>query len=371
MRTVFFYLLRQQIVATVFVAVALTCAIWLTQSLNFVKLIVNRGLALLSFLEFTVLLLPSFLLLILPIALFFSVLFTYNKMINDRELIVMRATGLSHLGLARPAVTLAAIVTLIGYAISFYVMPVSFRLFKETEFAIRNDFSVLLLQEGMFNTVAKKVTVYVREREGDKELMGILVQDDRQAEKPVTMTAERGVLLGDNDQPRIVMFNGTRQELDRKTGKVSLLFFDRWGFTIDWTSKTSERRWREPNERFIDELLWPGDSANERYYRKMLVAEGHNRLITPLYAIVFVLIAVTGILSGQFNKRGQIHRVLATVTAMLLVQAGAIGLSNLAAKVPAVIPLMYLNAALPVVVCLLALARGPAREGPRQISGAG
>ena len=64
------YMLRQLVVVAALVTLTLTLAIWLTQSLRFVELIVNRGLSLQSYLSLTLLLLPSFLSLMLPVALF-------------------------------------------------------------------------------------------------------------------------------------------------------------------------------------------------------------------------------------------------------------------------------------------------------------
>ncbi len=357
MRTIYFYLLRQQAVAVIFITAALTCAIWLTQSLRFIKLIINQGLSLLGFLKFTVLLLPTFLLIILPIALFFAILFTYNKLINDREIVVMRASGASELALAWPGLTLALVVTMISFAISLYLMPISFRQFKVTEFAMRNEYAVLLLQEGTFNSVTSQLTIYIRERHEKNELLGILVQDNRQPEKPVTMMAERGVMIGSETDPRIVMFNGNRQELDRATGRIRFLTFERWSFTVDWLSKSKGPRWRQPNERFVGELLDPGDSAGERYYRKKLIAEGHNRLLVPFYSLVFALIGLTCLLVGEFDRRGQTRRILLTVGIVFPVQAAAIGLLNLAAKIPAVIPLMYLNVVVPIIACIWILTR--------------
>ena len=63
------YIFRQLLGATLFVAVTLTGVVWLTQSLRFVEMIVNRGLSAPLFLYFTMLLLPSFLGVILPVAL--------------------------------------------------------------------------------------------------------------------------------------------------------------------------------------------------------------------------------------------------------------------------------------------------------------
>ena len=116
MRLLNAYVLRQLAVVTLVVAVTLTCAIWLTQSLRFIELIVNRGLTLATFFNLTLLLLPSFLWLLLPIALFAAVLFTYQRLSADSELTVMRAFGRSPLQIARPALALSVIVAAIGFA---------------------------------------------------------------------------------------------------------------------------------------------------------------------------------------------------------------------------------------------------------------
>jgi lipopolysaccharide export system permease protein len=52
------YIFRQTLLALVAVTVALVALIWLTQSLRFVELIVNRGLSPFVFLRLTALLVP-------------------------------------------------------------------------------------------------------------------------------------------------------------------------------------------------------------------------------------------------------------------------------------------------------------------------
>src|SRR3546814_6353737 len=82
------YILGQLAMATVFVTVALTFAIWLTQSLRLIDYIVNRGLPASTFLTFVGLLLPSFLGVVLPVATFVAILFVYHKLAMDSELVV-------------------------------------------------------------------------------------------------------------------------------------------------------------------------------------------------------------------------------------------------------------------------------------------
>ena len=227
------YILRQLALSTALVVVTLTAAIWLTQSLRFVDWIVNRGLPLSTFVYIAVLVLPSFLVVILPIALFAAVLFTYNKMQSDSEIIVLRAVGVGPVQLMAPALMVATVVMLLGYALNLYLLPLSYRGFKDLQYQIRNNYSAVLLQEGVFTTIDQGMTMFVREQGRRGELFGIMVHDARVAQKPVTMVAERGAIVNTAEGPRIVMVNGNRQELDETNGKLSFLFFDR--YTIMWT----------------------------------------------------------------------------------------------------------------------------------------
>src|SRR6516165_3203375 len=103
------YILRQCFGVMIFVTAALSAAIWLAQSLRLIDLIVNRGLAVEVFLYLAALILPRFLDIVLPIGIFIAVLFTFNRLTAESELVVMRSAGLSNLALARPVLVLAAI----------------------------------------------------------------------------------------------------------------------------------------------------------------------------------------------------------------------------------------------------------------------
>src|SRR5579875_1849548 len=112
------YLLRQLLLALIGVTGALVALIWLTQSLRFVELVVNRGLSLRVFLQLTGLLIPSFVAVILPITTFVVVQFLYQRLAGDRELTVMRAAGLSPYALSRPALGLIVVAVAACYALN-------------------------------------------------------------------------------------------------------------------------------------------------------------------------------------------------------------------------------------------------------------
>ncbi len=114
MRRYFAYIFRQLIGPMLVVTFSLTSVIWLTQSLRFIDLIINKGLSFWLFLYLTLLLLPSLLTVILPVALFAAVLYTYHRLLVDSEITVFQASGLSNARLAAPAMAMALLVMALG-----------------------------------------------------------------------------------------------------------------------------------------------------------------------------------------------------------------------------------------------------------------
>ena len=114
------YIFKQLAFALIAVTGGLTALVWLVQSLRFIELVVNHGLSLGSFLQLTGLLIPSFVVIILPITTFVVVQFIYQRLSGDREITVMRAAGLSPFALSRPAITLALVVVAACYALNLW-----------------------------------------------------------------------------------------------------------------------------------------------------------------------------------------------------------------------------------------------------------
>ena len=333
------YMLRQLIWATLLVAAVLTCVVWLSQSLRFVDLMVNRGLSITAFVGFTLLLLPTFLSLIGPIALFVATLFTYNRMTTDSEIVIMRASGLGPLFIARPVVVLALALTIFGYVNTLYLMPSAYRSFKDLQHRFRSELSHLFLQQGAFNSALGGVTIFVRERDDRDQLYGILVHDEREPDKAATMTAQRGAVAA--DPPRLVLVNGSRQEIGGKSGRPSVFYFDKYTFDLGLLEGVKERLWREPRERYLDELLYPSSqTAGIQQYRKLRM-EGLFRLSSPLLYLCFGLAALGFLLSGDFRRRSQLYRVLSAVAVVAAVEIAVLGAKNLGERIPQAEALIY------------------------------
>ncbi len=362
------YVLRQLFAGMILVSAGLTCIIWLSQSLRFVEMIVNRGLSAGTFVYMTMLLLPNFLTVILPIALFTVIVFTYSKMVTDRELVVMRAAGVGQFGLAKPALIVTFLTLVFGYLLNLYLLPESYRAFRILQWEIRNTYSHVLLKEGSFNPITSAVTVYVRERAPDGQLLGILVHDEREESAPVTLMAERGALVDTGKGPRVVMYNGNRQTVGENS-KLSILYFDRYVFEVPTSNETLAERFREPRERSMSELINLEDAkgVNQNDWGKYKV-ELHKRFVTPLLGVGYAMVGLACLLYGPITRRSQTMRIVTAVSIMIALQGAALGLENFVAKNLYLLPLLYGLAALPILVGTIMLLRHPKAPKPSKSS---
>ena len=242
------YIFRQLAFALIAVTGGLTALVWLIQSLRFVELVVNHGLSLVVFVELTGLLIPSFVAVILPITTFVVVQFVYQRLAGDREITVMRAAGLSPFALSRPALALAALAVICGYALTLWIVPASLTSFRQFQWEIRNRMAAFLLQEGVFTHVSDDLTVYVRSRDPDGTLRGILVDDGRDKTAHATILAESGRLTEGPNGPRVLLVSGSRQEIDHQTGRLNVLTFGQNEIDLTDNQGTSNERLRDMSE---------------------------------------------------------------------------------------------------------------------------
>ena len=182
------YISKEVTCGFLLVVFSLLSMLWLTQSLRFIEMVANKGLPLKLFVELTTLLMPQLFCVLSPIALFTAVLFVYNRLLADRELVIMQASGISPLRNAVPAIIMGIVLSFFSIYVQNWGIPKAEATFRRLEWEIKNNVSHLMFREGEFTNLKDNLTVFMTKYEPDGSVSGILLVDERNKKEKVTFS---------------------------------------------------------------------------------------------------------------------------------------------------------------------------------------
>ena len=359
MRQIHGYLTKQLLKAVTFttlVVVLVGCSLY---SQRYLGDLIEHGISLSVFLDLVVFMMPTLMVVVLPVTLFASIVFTYGKMIGDNELTVLRASGVSHRTLLLPALIVAVGATAFSYAMSLYFIPRSYGEFKDVQALVKDAEIELLLREQTFNSFVPGLTIYFRERLDDGSLSDVLIYDNRDLTRTTTVVSERAVLRQGESRLTVGFEDGNMQQMDRSGGDLSIVHFETYSFEFDTSEllRGPSSRQQSVSELPIGELLAPSlETEADREIAPRKWAEGHQRLTAPILCLTVTLVGGATMFAGQQRRSGHRFRLLVVgIGIAVLLVSYQIAVAA-AAQLPALLPLMYLMVMVPAVLGLIVLA---------------
>ena len=321
MKVITKHLLRNLGLALVFPSLILVGAVWLTQSLRYVKVIVNHNVTFVEFLSLVGFLLPDLLAVVLPVAMLISTVIVYSKMNQDHELVILKAAGLSNWVICRPALILSSLVMLYVLFSNAFLSPIALQHFRNKNYQMKNQFTTALIQEGQFNTL-RGMTVYTRKRHANGLLEDIYIYSDGSGgagkQRPVyVVLAETGQVVSEQDGFVLYLKNGRRQEKNPKTGEISFFNFEQLRLNLSALGGPEKARKVKIYEMSLPELLSFSGPVTKKL-RHQMHSEAHRRILSPLLTILFVLSASAVLLRGEYSrvsKKSKIYSVIAICAA--------------------------------------------------------
>lgn len=349
------YIFKQIFIGFLLVCFSLLAMLWLTQSLRFVEMVTRQGLPVYLFAEMTSLLMPRIFNILSPVAAFVTVLFVYNRLIADRELVVMQSAGISPWQNSKAAVFLGILMALFNVFVMNWGIPWSESKFRDLEWRVKNNLTQMVFREGEFTSLKNGITVFIDKHEDDGSVSGIFVSDESNPNLKVTLTAEKGRIIQTEKGPRILFINGVRQEMNTKDYKFSTLSFSRYSAEFN-NIESRKKKDQTVREKSVFELLQSGrDNTLDDHTQRKNIVEGNRRVLYPLYNLLFALLACVGLLVGNFNRRGQTKIITVEVLSMIIILGGDLAFTNLAGRSLMFLPLLYLNCLLPLFICFYLL----------------
>jgi lipopolysaccharide export system permease protein len=169
----------------------------------------------------------------------------------------------------------------------------------------RNNYVSILLEEGVFSSQVRNLTVYVDEKVDENTYLGILVYDNRKPEKPKVITAQKGKLIRQDSEVWFELYHGSHQDKNIKAGQISLLYFDKYSLNLNFFDEDYIRS-IEANERYVHELF---NLRNvDKTQKNKLLSHGHFRISWPLNALALVSLAAAVMIAGRYHRKDRLYR---------------------------------------------------------------
>ncbi|MEL6800173.1 MAG: LPS export ABC transporter permease LptF [Pseudomonadota bacterium] len=341
------YMLAQLLVIFGLTSVVLVLIYWINQAVRLFDFLIGSGQSATVFLEFTVLTLPNVIRLVLPVAAFVAAVFVTNRLSSESELVVVQSTGYSPFRLARPVFVFGLIVALFVAALVHVAVPLSSARLVDRQAEVRQNVTARLLVEGQFMHPAPGATLYIREITPAGELRDIYLRDARDAERSVTYTATRALLLRSDSGPRLAMFDGIAQSYLPEGRRLSLTRFDTLNLGLgrligeNDSNATDRRTYRELSTR--DLLSGDADIAAEvGQAPTKLIVEGHGRITQSLMAVAGPLVGFAALMLGGFSRFGVWKQIFLAVFVIILLQTVSNAMADTTQSDPSLWPLIYL-----------------------------
>jgi lipopolysaccharide export system permease protein len=359
------YIFRTTFGAFLVVLVSLTAVIWVTQALRDIDLMTSQGQTILVFIGITGLIVPLLVLVIAPIALLIAVAHTLNKMSTDSEIIVMNAAGMSPWVLFRAFLSVAVVVSILVTAISAYGAPKGLRMLRDWLTEVRANVVSTIVQPGRFTSIESGVTIHIRERRANGELVGIFLDDRRDPNERRTVLAENGELIDNDNGTFLVLQQGTVQRHELKERDPAMVKFERYAFDLSQFSGGPQAVKYSIRERYLWQLMFP-DPKDPFLLEQPgpFRAELHDRLIAPLYPLAFVVIAFAYLGAPRTTRQSRTLSMVGAVGGVGLLRLIGFTSTVFGATVPVMLVLQYVAVAAAVGGGLWIIRTGVILEPP-------
>ena len=320
------YLFRQIGVPVVAACAALAGIGLLSQSLDQLEVIVERGQSVWVMVKLTLLALPQLFSVILPIGLFVGALIALTRLQREQELTAAFASGMTRWKVISPAARIALIATAVTLVMTVLIQPWAQRTAREQAYAIRTDLAALLVEEGRFVQGPDGLTVYVQQIEQNGLLKNLFVYLDDGKGGVSTWDAAEARFEQVQGQPFLTLTNGSMQEYS-SNGVLNQFSFARFPFDLTPFTESRETIRYKPADLWMGQLFNPSpDIVATSGSRGELLAEAHSRLSSPLYALTAMALALSAIMGGTFSRTGYGWRMARAAAIFLVVRVFGYGI---------------------------------------------
>ncbi len=306
-RILYLYIIRE--ISSLFLLgiVIFTLVLLMGRLLTLTDLVVSHGVPLADVSRMILYLVPSFLVVTIPMAFLLAVLLAFGRLSADNEIIVLKASGLSLVQVMPPVVICALVAALLALGASTVGVPWGNSAFKELSFQVLKRNITATIREKTFWDDIPGVVMYIDQyEERSHTLRGVVVHDGRNADQSMTIFASAGVVTSAaGSQSLLLSLKDGSIHMAGTGGLYRLIHFGEYNMTVG-NKGGSTGISRNGSDMWLSELQSqlkdPGISAKDRL---KMMTELQSRFTFPFASLVFAILAVPlGIQNRRSGKSG-------------------------------------------------------------------
>ncbi|MBN2225538.1 MAG: LptF/LptG family permease [Deltaproteobacteria bacterium] len=325
-----------EIITNFFVGIIIFSFVLLTgRTFQLADLIVNKGMSIYIIVKLFGMMLPFFLVFTIPMSLALAVILTFGRASYDYEIIALKSSGVSLYQLLRPVLIFSVFAWVLTSYLTIFVTPTSnFHLRKFIVTVLRTQINVGI-EEKVFNDLAGRIIYVDRIPIRSNHLYGILVFDDTNVDRAITIIAQEGYLTSDEASQylTISLSNGSILLSNKYTDSDQIIVFNNYSMNLNLFGEGGGKKVTKRNrEMTLEELRTSVYGLRQNLAELEEEYERHpssqNRLLVenvasdirakqveiskifaiPFACIVFMILGIP--LSVQINPKGKSGNVV-------------------------------------------------------------
>ncbi|SHN48779.1 LPS export ABC transporter permease LptF [Desulfovibrio litoralis] len=309
------YLSKSLTINFIFCLIILLTVVLIGRMVHYKEMFIGLELGLLDTLSLFVYLSPMFLLIIIPLSTMFAVFLSFLRMNTDRELIALKAGGISIKEILPSPLIFSLITGIISLFISLYGISWGMGNFNALLLDVVHNRAKIIIQPGVFNQDIAGVTLFARNVDVKTDLLHhIIFEDKTQAKDKDTRIiglASQGSLSKNVAERKLsfVLNNGQLYYLSKDS--LSVLSFEEYVVNVDISKIVSGFTFDEPKPK---DMSWSQlvslktspelGEKDSRFWNKVAV-EIQKRIALPVSCLVLGLFAIPLAVSlGGIGRQG-------------------------------------------------------------------
>ena len=297
--------------------------IWVLQAVNYLDFVIEDGHGFFVYFKYTLLSFPKIFSRIYPFAVFIAFSYIILKYEERNELIIFWNFGIKKINFINFFIKFSFCFVLLSLLLNAILAPLTQDKARSFIRSSGLDFFESILKPKKFIAVVNNLTIYFDEKNKNKELKNIFLNDSLNANNTRTTFAKKGVLETRGDTKILVLYDG--KTINYVDGNISEFNFTKTDFNITrFSSKTTTtKKTQETSTKHLMKCLkilqFSNIQINLKKYNldrncgienlENIYEELYSRLIKPFYITLLVAISLLFILKSKSDPAFKSFRI--------------------------------------------------------------